>query len=156
MFESQFHGLSDFSLEGSIWSLNWSMYENHCLLKYMLELHFSNFIRFYFIDKFHIRRVTTPMDQISAKLIELNYLLYLSLQDFFVLTCLRMAFVQTETGSTHLKVTVWIQINLSCVQLNECGLCSNKQWDGFHEDWYMQDFSHKWKAHISLIFRVHI
>jgi len=81
MFESQFLGLSDFSLEGSIWSLNWSMYENHCLLKYMLELYFSFFLRFYCaIISFVIR--------------------------FFVLTCLRMAFVQTETGSTHLKVTV--------------------------------------------------
>jgi len=49
MFDSQFLGLSNFSLEGSIWNLNWSIYENHCLLKYMLELQFRIFLRFYCI-----------------------------------------------------------------------------------------------------------
>jgi len=135
-FDSQFLGLSKFGLVGSILNLNWSVYENNCLLKYMIELHFNIFLRFYcIIDYIDCHRVKTQL--------QLNKYYYISFViRFFVLTCLRMAFVLAETCSTHLKVTVWIQINLYCVQLNKCGLCGNKQSGiGFHKDWYIQVFS---------------
>ena len=36
------------------------------------------------------------------------------------------AYIQAETGSTHVKATIWIIINLCCVRLNKCSFFSNK------------------------------
>lgn len=40
------------------------------------------------------------------------------LHKIFVMTCLMMVRVQAETYSTHVKVTIWITINLCFVRLN--------------------------------------
>ena len=43
-----------------------------------------------------------------------------------LLICLKMASVQAETCCIDVRVIIWIQINLCCVGLNNCGLFSNK------------------------------
>jgi hypothetical protein len=39
-----------------------------------------------------------------------------------VLTCLKTAWVQAETCSIYVKLTIWIGINLRYVKLNKCSL----------------------------------
>ena len=39
-----------------------------------------------------------------------------------LLTCLKMASVQAEICSIHVKLTIWIKLNLCCIILNKCGL----------------------------------
>jgi hypothetical protein len=34
--------------------------------------------------------------------------------------------VQAETCSTHVKVTIWIDVNLCCVRMHKCSLFNNK------------------------------
>ena len=54
----------------------------------------------------------------GAPCLQSPFFYFMSLFKSFVLTCLKMAYVKAETCSKHVKVTIWIKINLFCVRLN--------------------------------------
>jgi len=80
--------------------------------KYLIKNEiWKSFIILYRIFFFNIIQV------VPVKRDPLDRLCCVFLYTVFVLTCLRMAYVQVETCSRHVKVTSWIKIYLYCVGL---------------------------------------
>jgi hypothetical protein len=102
--------------------------------------------------------MTCPYKMGSPYSIELAFLrLTINRRDFyytflckiFALTCLKISYVQAETCSKHVKIIIWVKINLCCFRRNRCNVFSKKHdFMAFINMYICIILSTKWKVFI--------